>query len=118
MLKKTIEYVDYNGTPRTEDFYFNLTKAELTEMEVSVEGGFAKLLERIVEENDMKKIVEMFKEVILKAYGEKSEDGRRFVKNEQLAKDFSQTEAYSVLFMELSTDAKAAAAFMNGLAPQ
>ena len=115
MLKKTVTYVDYNGVERTEDFYFNLSKAEVTEMELSVEGGFSKMLEEIVKSNDNARILELFKEMVLKAYGEKSADGRRFVKSKELSEAFSQTEAYSEIFMELALDEKAAAAFVNGI---
>ena len=117
MLKKTVTYVDYNGVERTEDFYFNLSKAEVTEMELSVEGGFSKMLEEIVKSNDNARIIELFKEMVLKAYGEKSADGRRFVKSKELSEAFSQTEAYSEIFMELAMDEKAAAAFVNGIMP-
>lgn len=118
MLKKTITYTDYDGNERTEDFYFNLTKAECTELELSAEGGLTKMLQKIVAERDGKRIVEAFKDLILRAYGQKSLDGRRFVKSPELREEFSQTEAYSQLFMELSTDADAAAAFANGIIPQ
>lgn len=117
MLKKTIKYVDFDGNERTEDFYFNLTKAEVTEMELSTEGGLVKMLERIVAAQDSKRIIEIFKELILKAYGEKSPDGKRFIKNQELRDAFSQTEAYSELFMELATNAEASAAFVNGIVP-
>lgn len=117
MLKKVIKYVDYDGNEREEAFYFNLTKAEVTELAVSVEGGLAKQIEKIVKEDDEKRIVETFKKIILSAYGEKSEDGKRFIKSEELRTAFSQTEAYSELFMELAQDADAAAAFINGVIP-
>lgn len=118
MLKKTITFTDFDGVERTEDFYFNLTKAELLEMEMGVEGGMQKMLEKIVAAQDSKKIIETFKEIILKAYGEKSPDGRRFIKSKDIVEGFTQTEAYSKLFMELATDPKAAAAFVNGIIPQ
>lgn len=117
MLKKTVTYVDYNGVERTEDFYFNLSKAEVTEMELSVEGGFSKMIEEIVKSNDNVRIIELFKQMVLKAYGEKSADGKRFVKSKEIAEAFSQTEAYSEIFMELALDEKAAAAFVNGIMP-
>lgn len=117
MLKKTITYVDYDGNERTEDFYFNLTKAEVSEMEMSEYGGLTKLIKKIIAERDNKRIVAMFKDLILRAYGEKSPDGKRFVKNQELRDAFSQTEAYSVLFMELAGNAEAAAAFVNGITP-
>ena len=118
MLKKTVTYVDYNGVERTEDFYFNLSKAEVTEMELSVEGGFSKMFEEIVSSNVYVRIMELFKQMVLKAYGEKSADGKRFVKSKELSEAFSQTEAYSEIFMELALDEKAAAAFVNGIMPQ
>lgn len=117
MLKKTITYTDYNGVERTEDFYFNLTKAELMEMEIGTTGGMADMIKRIVDAKDAPAIIKIFKELVLKAYGEKSADGKRFVKSEEISNGFAQTEAYSQLFMELATDADAAAAFVNGIIP-
>lgn len=117
MLKKTITYTDYNNNERTEDFYFNLTKAEVMEMEMGTAGGMQEFLNRIVAEQDSAKIIEMFKKIILKAYGQKSLDGKRFIKSEELSSEFSQTEAYSDLFMELATNADAASAFINGILP-
>ena len=118
MLKKTITYTDYDDVERTESFYFNLSQAEVTEMEMSTEGGLGKLIEKIVAQQDTKFIIKLFKEIILKAYGEKSADGKRFIKSEEISRAFSQTEAYSKLFMELATDAEAAAVFVNGIIPQ
>ena len=118
MLKKNISYVDYDGVKREEVCYFNLNKAEIAEMELVTEGGLKAYLEKIVEERDAKKIVETFKELIIKSYGVKSEDGRRFIKTDKLREEFVQTEAYSELFVELATDADAAAAFVNGIIPQ
>ena len=117
MLKKTMTYSDYNGTERTEDFYFNLTKAEIMEMEMGTVGGLAEMINKIVAAQDAPAIIKIFKELILKAYGEKSADGKRFIKSEEISNAFSQTEAYSMLFMELATDADAAAAFVNGIIP-
>lgn len=117
MLKKTITYEDYDGNKRTEDFYFNLSKAEILEMEMGVSGGMTQMLNRIIAEQDSEKIIKTFKEIILKAYGEKSPDGKRFIKSEELSTAFSQTEAFSQLFMELATDADAAAKFVNGIIP-
>lgn len=118
MLKKTITYTDYDGNQRTEDFYFNLSKAEVAEMEMSSEGGLTKQLGKIVAEQDSKRIIEIFKDLILRAYGEKSPDGKRFIKTPELRAAFSQTEAYSDLFMELAMNAEASAAFVNGIIPQ
>ena len=118
MLKKTIEYTDFNGVKRKEDFYFNLSKAELMEMELGVTGGMKQLLERIIQADDMPKLMKEFKDLILRSYGEKSADGKRFIKSKELSDAFSQTEAYSELFMELITDEKAAAAFANGIVPK
>ena len=117
MLKKTIKYVDFKGVEREEDFLFNLMESEITEMELSKQGGLTESIKRIVKTQDGPKIIEIFKEIILKAYGEKSEDGRRFIKSKELSEAFSQTNAYSNLFMELSMDDKAAAEFINGIVP-
>ena len=113
----TVTYTDYNGVERTEDFYFNLSKAEVTEMELSVDGGLAQMLENIVNSKDNKEIIRTFKQIVLKAYGEKSPDGRRFIKSKELSDAFSQTEAYSEIFMELALDDKAATEFINGILP-
>lgn len=117
MLKKTVTYTDYNGVERTEDFYFNLSKAEITEMELSTAGGFAEMIQKVVAAQDGPTIIKVFKDLVLKAYGEKSADGKRFIKSEELTTAFTQTEAYSQIFMELATDAKAASDFVNGIIP-
>lgn len=117
MLKKTITYVDYNGTERKEDFYFNLSKAEIMEMEMGTTGGMVEMINRIVAAQDAPAIIDVFKTMILKAYGEKSADGKRFIKSKEISEAFSQTEAYSQLFMELATDADAASKFVNGIVP-
>lgn len=117
MLKKTIKYTDFNGTSREEDFYFNLTKAEVMEMQMSESGGLAEMIQKIVSAQDAPSIIKVFKDLVLKAYGEKSNDGRRFIKNDEIRDGFAQTEAYSILFMELATDADKAAEFVNGIVP-
>ena len=121
MITKTIKYTDYNGVEREEKFLFNLTKAELMEMEMGTTGGMAETIQKIVEAQDAPAIIKIFKELVLKAYGEKSADGKRFVKVNDagvpLSIGFSQTEAYSQLFMELATDAEAAANFVKGIVP-
>lgn len=117
MLKKTIIYTDYDGNTRTEDFYFNINQAEATEMELNVNGGLTTMIHKIVSAQDNPTIIKVFKDFILKAYGEKSLDGKRFVKSEELSTAFSQTEAYSQLFMELATSAEKAATFINGVLP-
>ena len=117
MLKKIITYTDYNGVERTEPFYFNLSKAELMEMELGVTGGMTEMLDKIIAAKDAPSLMKTFKEMIMKAYGIKSDDGKRLIKSEELSIAFTQTEAYSVLFMELITDDKAAADFVNGIIP-
>lgn len=117
MLKKTITYTDYNDNVRTEDFYFNLNKAEITEMELGTKGGFVEMINRIVAAQDGASIIKVFKELVLKAYGVKDPEGRRFIKNDELREEFSQTEAYSQLFMELATDDVKAAEFIKGILP-
>lgn len=118
MFKKTITYEDYNGIERTEDFYFHLSKAELAEMELSRNGGMKEYLEKIIAAKDNEQIIKLFKGLVFKAYGEKSEDGRRFIKSEEISRAFSQTEAYSDLFMELATNTDSAIAFVNGIMPK
>lgn len=118
MLKKTIPYTDFNGNERTEDFYFHLMESEIAEMELSTTGGFTESIQRIIQTQDVPEIIKQFKKIILKAYGVKSPDGKRFEKSEELSRAFSQTNAYSKLFMELATDDKAAAEFLNGVVPE
>lgn len=117
MLKKTISYTDFNGDKQTEDFYFNLTKAEIAEMEMSTKGGLSESIKAIVEAEDTPAIIKIFKKLILDAHGVKSEDGRRFIKTEQSRVEFSQTEAYSELFIGLASDSKEAAKFVNSIVP-
>lgn len=117
MIKKTITYTDYNGVERTEDFYFNLNKAEVLEMEMSTTGGLAGMIMNIIAAKDQPALIKIFKDLILKSYGKKSPDGRRIMKSQEIIDDFVQTEAYSQLFMELATDADAAAKFVNGIVP-
>lgn len=117
MLKKTITYTDFNGNERTEDLYFNLTKAEILKMEMSIKGGLAERIKRIISAQDQPAIMEVFDDLITRSYGVKSPDGKTFLKNQALVDEFVQSEAYSVLFMELCTDADAAAKFINGIVP-
>lgn len=121
MLSKPIKYTDYNGVEREEVFLFNLSKAELMEMEMGTTGGLGETIRKIIATQDTPQIIKIFKELILKAYGEKSADGRRFLKVDEkgnpLSIAFSQTEAYSKLFMELATDANEAAKFVRGIIP-
>lgn len=117
MFTKTIKYTDYNGVEREEKFSFNLTKAEIMEMELGTVGGLAETINRIVAAQDAPELIKLFKDLILRAYGEKSADGKRFIKNDELKEAFSQTEAYSILFMELSQDADKASEFVNGIIP-
>ena len=121
MITKTIKYTDYNGVEREEKFLFNLTKAELMEMEMGTTGGLAEMIQKIIETQDAPSIIKIFKDLVLKAYGEKSADGKRFIKINDagvpLSIGFSQTEAYSQLFMELAMDAEKAAEFVKGIIP-
>lgn len=118
MLKKTITYVDFNGDEVSEEFFFHLSKAELVELEMSHEGGLTESIRRIVASEDGKAIIAEFKNIILTSYGQKSLDGRRFIKNQTLREEFESTEAYSTLFMELITDAEKAAEFVQGVIPK
>lgn len=118
MLKKTITYTDYNDVERTEDFYFNFSMAELMEMEMSTEGGMVEYFNKIVAAKDAPTLIRIFKDLVLKAYGEKSADGKRFVKSKEISEAFAQTEAYSKIFMELAFDQDKASEFFNGVIPQ
>lgn len=118
MLKKTITYTDYDGLERTEEFRFNLTKAELMDMELTTAGTFSETMKRIIAEKDIVRIAKLFKELLLKSYGVKSDDGKRFVKSQELSEAFSQTEAYSDLYIELLSDPEEAAKFFAEVAPK
>lgn len=118
MYKKTINFTDYDGNERKEDFYFNMTEAEVMKYEFRTPGGLSKLMERIVQAQDTAQIIDVFEELVAQAYGVKSPDGREFIKNKDVLTSFQQTEAYSKLFMELATNAKAASEFFNSIVPQ
>lgn len=118
MYKKTIAFTDYNGIDREEDFYFNLNESEVTKLELRVPGGLTAMMQRIVKKMDAQQIIDTFEDLIRQSYGEKSPDGREFIKKPELVERFMQTEAYNKLFMELCTDSKAAAEFFNNIIPQ
>ena len=118
MLRKRIKYVDYDDLQREEDFYFNLTESELIEWEASEKGGMDKLVKRIIDEEDQTRLIPLFKEMILKSYGIKSPDGKRFEKSPEISKAFVECPAYNVLFLELTHNAQAAANFVNGIVPK
>ena len=118
MLKKQITYTDYNGITRTETFHFNLNKAELVKMDLLTEGGMEERINKMIESKDHKEIVELLDSIIMKAYGEKSSDGKRLNKSDEISTAFAQTEAYSELFIELMSDADATAKFIAAIVPQ
>lgn len=117
MLKKTITYTDYDGVQRTEDFYFNLSKAEITEMELSMEGGMRAYIQKIIAAKSQLALVTLFKEIVMKSYGKKSPDGRLFMKNDAIRAEFEAHPAYSMIYMDLVTDEAKASAFVNGIMP-
>lgn len=123
MYIKTIEYTDYSGNPRKEDFYFAFNEAELMEMELSTEGGFDQWITRIANAQNTPELIKLFKKLILDSYGEKSLDGKKFIKidpttGRRLSEEFEQTAAYPVLFMELATNTEAASEFINKVIPE
>lgn len=118
MYKKTMETIDFGGTKRVEDYYFNLTAAELMEMQLSTEGGFKEMIQRVVDAQNQTEMTQIFKKMLCKAYGVLSPDGRKFIKNQAVLDDFLATQAYSDLYMELLTDANAATEFFNNAIPQ
>lgn len=120
MIKKTITYKDFDGNDRSEEYRFHLYKHELIEMNFSAAGGMEKMLKSIVETQDVGRMLEVFKELILKSYGELSSDGKTFIKikdGHRLADDFAQTPAYEALYMELITNEEKAIEFINNLVP-
>lgn len=118
MLKRDITYEDFDGQTVTETFYFNLTKTEIVELEVGYDGGLESTLRRIVNTKDTKALMKEFKRIVLMAYGVRSEDGKRFVKSDELREQFTQTAAYDALFIELATNDDAAAKFIQGVVPR
>lgn len=118
MLHKIIKYTDYNGVDREEEFLFNLNKAEIMELELGIDGGLKNYIEKIVAKKSVPELSALFKKIVLMAYGEKSADGKRFIKSDELRQEFEQTEAYSELIMEILSNEKAAADFMNGIIPK
>lgn len=118
MLKKTITYTDYDGNERSEDHYFNLTKAEITDFNLSVPGGFEQKIKNIINAKDIPELAKLFKEIIAMSYGKKSDDGKRFIKSKEITEEFFQTEAYSQLYMSMITDDKVAAEFIHGIVPK
>ena len=115
MIVKTITYKDFNGNERTESFWFHLSRPELTEMLLGIDNNIETYIKTIIKSENYYEIVKIFKKLILEAYGEKSEDGRRFIKTPEKTKEFSESEAYSVLFNELTTNEEKASEFINGL---
>jgi len=117
MLTKKIKYTDYDGNVREEPFYFNISKAEFAELDLSITGGFEAMIQTLIDKKDIPGMMRVFKDLIVKSYGVKSADGRRMMKSEELTKDFLETEAYSELFMELCSDANTAIEFVKGIMP-
>lgn len=117
MLKKTITYEDFDGLERTEDFYFNLTKTELTEMNLSKQGGYAQYLKDIVNAKDGPTLAKLFKELLLMAVGQKSEDGRYFLKNDTIRQNFECSAAYDVIYSEIISNEDAAVEFFTKMLP-
>lgn len=118
MFRYDTTYTDWNGVERTESFFFHFSEAEAFEMELTKEGRLSEHLQRIINAMDQPALIKEFKEIVLKAYGEKSEDGKRFIKSKELSDAFSQTVVYSELFMKLASDDKFAAKFVNKVIPQ
>lgn len=118
MYKITESYTDYDGNERKEDFYFNFTEAELAKMELSVTGGLTTIIQRAIDAKDVPSLIKIFEDLISKSYGQKSLDGRRFIKSPEILEEFKQTEAYSQIYMRMATDEKAAAEFVNNVMPK
>lgn len=120
MLKRVINFKDFEGNPISREYRFHMSEAELMELEMSENGGWDSMVKQAANTQDGPKLIEIFKKMILLSYGEISTDDVSFIKvrdGHKLAEDFMQTNAYSVLFMELATDAKKASEFVNGVIP-
>lgn len=117
MFKKTVTYKDYNDVERTETYHFHFSEAEILDMEMSVEGGFAERVQKIIDANDQTKLMKVIQKFVIDAYGVKSEDGKRFIKNEQVKTEFIESPAYSKIWMELVTNDQVAADFINNVIP-
>lgn len=118
MLKKSITYTDFDGNEVTDTFYFNLTKSEVVELEASQQGGIEAFVKRVSAAQDNKTLLAEFKRIVLLAYGEKSPDGKRFIKNDELREEFSQTAAFDELFIDLISVEGSAVNFFKGLLPK
>ena len=118
MLKKTITYTDYDGTERNEDFWLNLSKTELAKLDAELPGGVLGVLRKIIDKKDRKALVDFIETLILRSYGEKTLDGKRFVKTPEMAEEFMQTPAYDELFMSILSDTDSQTSFINGVIPQ
>ena len=117
MIKRTVTYEDYNGEKRTETFYFHYTEAEILDMEMSEEGSFAERIQRIIDAKDNTALMKLIKKFVIDAYGVKSDDGKRFMKNDEVKAAFLECPAYSDIFMDMVTDEDIAAEFVNGVIP-
>jgi hypothetical protein len=117
VLKKTVQYEDYNGEAVKEDLYFNLSKAELVQLEMSYPGGLSNHLRKIGESEDGPEIIKMFTELLKASYGKRSPDGKRFIKNDQVWEEFVSSEAYSAFFMDLISDPQRQIEFVRGIIP-
>lgn len=118
MLKKTIKYTNYDGVEREKDFFFNLKKSELVDLQYKTSKGFIAYIEEITKAGDTSELWKAFRDIVLMAYGEKSDDGERFMKSPEISKAFEETEAFSVLIMELIEKEGAASDFINGIMPK
>ncbi len=118
MLKRDITYRDFNDEEVTDTFYFNITKSEIIELEVEHQEGLEGMIKRIIETKDNKSLISQFKRIVLLSYGEKSADGKRFIKSEESREAFSQTAAFDALFIELATEDEKAASFITGVLPK
>lgn len=118
MLKRDIKYTDFNGDEQTDTFYFNLTRAEIVELEYVEKGGLDEFIRTIVKTEDHKALIKLFKQIVLMAYGQKSDDGKRFIKNDQLREDFEQSAAFDELFIQLATNETTMSTFIQGILPK
>jgi hypothetical protein len=118
MFKITKTYKDYDGNEMTNDFYFSLSQQEIVELNFTSPGGLVRYIESIQKTNDGGEIIGFFKKILLASYGQKVFDpkfGTRFSKLPEYVEQFVSTPAFSMIYMDLATDAKLAADFIRGV---
>ena len=117
MLRKEVEYKDFDGNDRKDVLWFHLNEVEITEMDLETSGGLVKYMESIIDTKDVNRLITIFKDLLIRSYGERSMDGKHFYKDDKIRNEFVSSAAYPVLYMEMVSDADKAVEFINGIVP-